>query len=263
MQAPINQSYITVVPVYKAELSLAEAYSLLQLKRLLVCNITLVCPKDLDVSAYLHYVPDLQIMRLPGEHFVSVQSYNALMLQPWFYERFAKDYAWMLVHQLDAFLLKNQILEFCELGYDYYGAPWRTGFPQYRFLFNRWPIKINARRFQVGNGGLSLRHLAETVDLLHRKRGHISNTFFMEDAFFGYWGSIDPSFHACPTEIAASFSLESHPEYWMNLTNTLPMGFHGHEVWSQDFYQPILHQTYAELIVAFPSLQKLTQAPYT
>ncbi len=252
MQAPINHSYITVVPAYKPELTAAETYSLLQLRQLLVRNITLVCPKDLDVSAYLSHVPDLQIIRLANEHFISVQSYNALMLQPWFYERFAKDYAWMLVHQLDAFLLKNKILEFCELGYDYFGAPWITGFPQYRFLLNRWPIKMNARRFRVGNGGLSLRHLEKTVDLLHRKQGHISNTFFMEDAFFGYWGSVDARFHACPIEIAASFSLESHPQYWMKLTNTLPMGFHGYGVWNQEFYKPLLDKAYAELATEFP-----------
>ncbi len=252
MQVPINHSYVTVVPAYKPELTAAETYSLLQLRRLLVRNITLVCPKDLDVSAYLSHVPDLQIVRLPEEHFVSVESYNALMLQPWFYERFAKDYVWMLVHQLDAFLLKNQILEFCELGYDYFGAPWITGFPQYRFLLNRWPMKMNARRFRVGNGGLSLRHLEKTVDLLYRKQGHISNTFFMEDAFFGYWGSVDACFHACPIEIAASFSLESHPEYWVKLTNTLPMGFHGYGVWNQEFYKPLLDKAYAELATEFP-----------
>ena len=91
----------------------------------------------------------------------------------------------MPVHQLDAFLLLNQIQKFCELGYHYCGAPWLIGFPKYRFLLNRWPIKMNGRRFQVGNGGLSLRHFEKTVDLLQRKQGHVSKTFFMEDAFFG------------------------------------------------------------------------------
>jgi hypothetical protein len=263
MQSSLSHSYVTVVPAYKAELTAAETYSLLQLRRLLVRNITLVCPKDLDVSAYLSHVPDLQIIRLSNEHFISVQSYNALMLKPWFYELFTNDYKWIFVHQLDAFLLTNQINEFCELGYQYYGAPWLIGFPKYRFLFNRHPIKINWRRFQVGNGGLSLRHLEKTVDLLQRKQDHVSKAFFMEDAFFGYWGSIDRSFHACPTEIAATFSLESHPEHWVKLTNKLPMGFHGYEVWSQDFYKPVLESAYAEIITEFPQLQKLVQASYT
>jgi hypothetical protein len=200
-------------------------------------------------------VSDLHVVRLPEEHFINVQSYNALMLQPWFYELFTSDYEWMLIHQLDAFLLSNQIQKFCELGYHYYGTPWLIDFPQYRTLFNRHPIKINRRHFQVGNGGLSLRHLEKTVDLLQRKQDHVSKAFFMEDAFFGYWGSMDEYFRACPVNIAATFSSESNPEHWVKLTNKLPMGFHGYEVWSQDFYKPLLDQAFAELSTEFPHLQ--------
>lgn len=42
---------------------------------------------------------------------------------------FAQDCRWMLIHQLDAFLLENQINTFCELGYDYHDATWSSGFP--------------------------------------------------------------------------------------------------------------------------------------
>lgn len=255
MQSFLSHSYVTVVPAYKTVPTPSEALALAQLKHLSVENITLVCPNYLDVSAYLALVSDLHVVRLPEEHFINVQSYNTLMLQPWFYELFTSDYEWMLIHQLDAFLLSNQIQKFCELGYHYYGAPWLIGFPQYRFLFNRHPIKINWRRFQVGNGGLSLRHLEKTVDLLQRKQDHVSKAFFMEDAFFGYWGSMDEYFRACPINIAATFSLESHPEHWVKFTNKLPMGFHGYEVWSQDFYKPLLDQAYAELSTEFPHLQ--------
>lgn len=253
MQPSTNHPYVTLVPAYQPIPAPSEVLALAQLKRLSVCNITLVCPNPLDVSAYLTLVPDLQVVRLPEEHFESVQSYNTLMLQPWFYNLFLDNYAWMLVHQLDAFLLTNQIHKFCELGYHYYGAPWLHGFPQCRFLFNRWPIKINHKRFQVGNGGLSLRHLEKTVDLLQRKQAHISKTFFMEDAFFGYWGSIDDHFKACPADIAATFSLESHPEYWVKLTEKLPMGFHAHRVWSPDFYKPLLDEAYTALSTEFPT----------
>ena len=262
MQPSLSHSYVTVVPAYRAVPTDSEVLALAQLKRLSVENITLVCPNYLDVSAYLALVSDLHVVRLSEEHFKSVQSYNTLMLQPWFYELFTCDYEWMLIHQLDAFLLTNQIQKFCDLGYHYYGAPWLIGFPQYRFLLNRWPIKINRKRFQVGNSGLSLRHLEKTVDLLQRKQDHVSKTFFMEDAFFGYWGSMDQYFRACPVNIAATFSLESHPEHWVGLTHTLPMGFHGHGIWSQDFYKP-LDQAFAELSTEFPHLQNKAQASYT
>ena len=85
----------------------------------------------------------------------------------------------------------------------------------------------------------------------------------MEDAFFGHRGSMDQYFRACPVNIAATFSLESYPEHWVRLTNKLPMGFHGYEVWSQDFYKPLLDQAFAELSTEFPNLQNKAQASYT
>ena len=42
----------------------------------------------MDVSACHALVSDLHVVRLPEEHFINVQSYNAIMLQPWFYELF-------------------------------------------------------------------------------------------------------------------------------------------------------------------------------
>ena len=248
------QRYITVVPIYKAELSKTEAFSLMQLRALKVENITLVCPEGLDLQNYFDLWPDLKVQRYSPEHFVNIQSYNNLVISTAFYDPFAKDYEYLLLYQLDAFLLSNRILEFCDQGFDYYGAPWKIGFPQYRFLLNRWPIKSNPKRFHVGNGGLSLRKIESTINLLRSKKDHISKTFFMEDAFFGYWGSLDSDFHACPPMLAAKFSLEMEPAYWMEKTGVLPMGFHGFEVWHQDFYSPLLQESYQKLSATYPQL---------
>ena len=252
--APLFQRYATTVPVYKTHLTKSEAFSLLQLRFLEVKNVTLVCPEGLDLSHYLDLWPDLNIQRYAPKHFVSVQSYNDLVISPIFYAPFAKDYEYLLIHQLDAFLLSNQINQFCNEGFDFYGAPWKMGFPQYRFLVNQWAIKLNTKRFHVGNGDLSLRKITSTLDLLARKEGHLSKTFFMEDAFFGYWGTLDDDFHACPPLLAATFSLEIDPNYWINQTGVLPMGFHGFEVWHPDFYQSLLQQCYGKLSAAYPLL---------
>jgi hypothetical protein len=222
-----------------------------------VQNVTLACPEGLDLTPYLHFWPELKVQRYATKHFLSIQSYNDLVISTAFYDPFAKDYSYLLLHQLDAFLLSNQILQFCDQGYDYYGAPWKIGFPQYRFLLNLWPIKINAKRFHVGNGGLSLRKIESTINLLQRKEGQISKTFFMEDAFFGYWGSIDSDFQACPPLVGAKFSLEMEPAYWIEKTGSLPMGFHGFEVWHQDFYGPLLQKSYIKLTETYPLLQNL------
>ncbi len=249
--------YVTTVPVYKAIPSQTEALSLMQLKALQVQNVTLVCPSGLNLSAYLKLWPELKVEYFDPKHFLSVQTYNDLVISPDFYTPFAQDYEYLLIYQLDAFLLSNSIEAFCDLAYDYYGAPWITGFPQYHFLFNRWPIRLNSRRFHVGNGGLSLRKIASSLDLLKRTAGHVSKTFFMEDAFFGYWGSLDPDFHACPPLVAAKFSLEMEPEYWIEKTGRLPMGFHGFEIWHKDFYNSLLKESYQKLFEAYPQLQNI------
>lgn len=256
MQTPLLQPYVTTVPVYKEIPSQTEAFSLMQLRLLEVQNVTLVCPEGLNLTHYLHLWPELNVKSYSPEHFSSVQSYNDLVISSAFYEPFATDYEYVLIYQSDAFLLSNQILEFCKAGFDYYGAPWKVGFPQYYFAFNRWPIRLNSKRFHVGNGGLSLRNIASTLDLLKRKEGHISKTFFMEDAFFGYWGSTDPYFHACPPQVAATFSLEMEPDFWMEKTGSLPMGLHGFEVWHRDIYDPLLKARYAKLSEAYPQLNQ-------
>ena len=263
MSTPSPQRYVTTVPIYKRDLSLSEARPLLQLRLLGVENVTLVCPEGLDLTEYMKLWPELGVQHYAPEHFVSVQSYNDLVISPAFYAPFTDQYDYLLIAQLDTFLLSNQIREFCDLGYDYYGAPWIKGFPQYRFLFNRWPIKINNKRFYVGNGGLSLRNIPKTMDLLARKEGHISKTFFMEDAFFGYWGSLDPHFQACPPLVAAKFALEMEPSHWMEQTGVLPMGLHGFEVWHKDFYNSLLQESYLKLQETYPHLLQPYQSEET
>ena len=263
MSTPFPQRYVTTVPIYKRDLSLSEARSLLQLRLLGVDNVTLVYPEGLDLTEYMKLWPDLGVQHYAPEHFVSVQSYNDLVISPAFYAPFADHYDYLLIAQLDTFLLSNQIREFCDLGHDYYGAPWIKGFPQYRFLFNRWPIQINNTRFYVGNGGLSLRNIPKTMDLLARKEGHISKTFFMEDAFFGYWGSLDPHFQACPPLVAAKFALEMEPSHWMEQTGVLPMGLHGFEVWHKDFYNSLLQESYLKLQETYPHLLQPYQSEET
>lgn len=46
------------------------------------------------------------------------------MLSAEFYDRFAA-YEYVLIYQLDAFVFADRLAEFCQMGYDYIGAPVR------------------------------------------------------------------------------------------------------------------------------------------
>jgi hypothetical protein len=247
-------SYVVAVPAYKEIPSLEERYALLQLRRLAIKNITLVCPVNLDVSNYQLLFPGIAIARFDSIHFQDLHHYNRLVSSVFFYQYFANDYQWLLMHQLDAFLLEDRIDYFCDLGYDYYGAPWRDGVDSPLFLFNRRLLKRWGSRFYVGNGGFSLRNISKTIHLLARKRNHITHQLFLEDMFFGYWGTHDPDFKACPPTIAATFALETNPRYWHAKSNALPMGIHAPMKWDPDFYSPLLKQHYDEIDLAYPLL---------
>ena len=129
--------------------------------------------------------PEIAIVRFDSIHFHYLHHYNRLVSSVFLYQHFANDYQWLLINQLDAFLLDDRIDYFCKLGYDYYGAPWKEGADSPLFLFNRRLLKRWGSRFYVGNGGFSLRQIHNTINLLIRKRNHISHHLLSEDLFFG------------------------------------------------------------------------------
>ena len=47
----------------------------------------------------------------------------------------------------------------------------------------------------------------------------------MEDAFLGYWGSINSDFQVCPSPVGAKFSLEMEPAYWIEKLGVYQLAF--------------------------------------
>jgi hypothetical protein len=78
---------------------------------------------SLDLSALARQYPPLSIESFPDENFRDISCYNRMLLNDEFYARFA-EYEYALIHQLDAFVFSDRLLEWCKLGYDYIGAPW-------------------------------------------------------------------------------------------------------------------------------------------
>jgi len=94
---------------------------------------------------------------LDDKNFESIHSYSALLLNKGFYEKFS-DYEYMLIYQLDSWVFKDELSQWCDKGYDYIGAPWFKGFSI---------AKENAKmRKFAGNGGFSLRKISTFVDML-------------------------------------------------------------------------------------------------
>lgn len=155
---------IIVIPIYSPILADSEKASLIQcIKVLNKYDISFVTFKNLDIKIYQEIVSQNRFAKIHYEYFDqsnfgSIGEYNKFCLTPEFYMRF-REYDYMLIYQLDAWVFNDNLLEWCKKGYDYIGAP----------IFDDWSSTI-PKMIGIGNGGFSLRRISYFIDLLTSKR---------------------------------------------------------------------------------------------
>lgn len=151
---------IIVIPVYKTLPDEAEKMSLLQCVKILGRHeMCLVCPQELDVTAYTELAGrSFLTERFERKYFQGIEGYNELMKGRGFYERF-EQYEYILIYQLDAWVFEDKLDYWCSKGYDYIGAPW--------FQFHR-NHEEGYDFMCVGNGGLSLRKVSKFLKVTDR-----------------------------------------------------------------------------------------------
>lgn len=150
-------------------------------------SLVIVKPESLNIRTILLKYPMLKTESFSDEHFVSLRSYNKLVLIPSFYLRF-RQYQYMLIYQLDAYVFKDELLYWANKGYDYIGAPWIPNvkvlqdersqrkllreYAWYMITGSEKRTKEEAFRYQVGNGGFSLRKISKMVKVtrFYRKK---------------------------------------------------------------------------------------------
>lgn len=203
-----EQLAVVVIPVYKVKLNEFEKVSLAQVRHVLRDWPTVfLAPESLNFD-FGNLGEGVQVERFPKKFFASRECYSELLLQPVFYERFI-NYEYMLIYQLDAFVFSDRLKEFCELGYDYVGAP----------CYNE---EWQTLHICVGNGGFSLRRTSKCIDVIKKSyaldfkipRGFVLRQF--EDLFFGFYASKkEADFHVPAADLAANFCIqESWKYYW-------------------------------------------------
>ncbi|AMS26257.1 hypothetical protein AEM51_03710 [Bacteroidetes bacterium UKL13-3] len=198
-------------------------------------------------------------------YFENIKGYNKLMIAPSFYKAF-KMYTFILIYQLDAFVFRDELKDWCNKGYSYIGAPWivkKNGLLEFD---------------DTGNGGLSLRKVRDHIKALHSfsyivspkklvkeyfqpKRSFkaylqlsfklvkqlisINNTYYLlndykfhEDYFWCKVVAKNFNWFKVPkAEEALKFSFELEPSYLFHLNNDqLPFGCHAWEKYEPDFW---------------------------
>lgn len=187
-------------------------------------------------------VDGLERKRFPGRYFRNPVTYSRLLLSRRFYEAFA-EYEYVLVHQLDALVFRDELEDWCERGLDYVGAPWLPG--------ESAPFVTEPA---VGNGGLSLRRVAAFLDVLeaagerHARRwvaGKTESEFEAhEDLFWSFEARrFKPDFRIATVEEALGFAFEVEPRRAFELAGgRLPFGAHAWAKYDRAFWEPFLDE---------------------
>ncbi|MFR9620915.1 MAG: DUF5672 family protein [Rikenellaceae bacterium] len=237
-----------IIPLYHDRLPDLELKLLRNnLERLASHTIVLLMPEGLALDGMREQfsVDDYPIVRVSPEWLGrknGVAGYNRMMLSAEFYELFC-DSEYILICQTDAYIDRDELLDWCSRGYDYVGAPWpmklKYNLPfikQYvqlrRWLRRDMSVILRQDLFdKVGNGGLSLRRVSKCVEVCRGYSAVVEefctseHNLYNEDVF---WAIIPKDLRYPSIEEALGFSIDMKPKYCFKLANgVMPMGVHG------------------------------------
>ncbi len=224
-----------VVPAYKCNLNLFEKISLQQLIKVLGnYPIYLIQPDTIELNYKELDGYNYKTCKFDKWYFQNTETYSELMLSPFFYERFL-DYEYMLVYQLDAFVFFAGLSDFCDMGYDYIGAP----------QYHSW-----TKDAVVGNGGLSLRKIDAVLNVTRNYEKIVREPYYKdyfrkwEDNFFSYCGGQKDVDFIVPDILKANtFSVVMDIENGIqNIPiNGLPFGTHAWHRLNFEFWKNIIN----------------------
>lgn len=229
----VGMDACVVVPIYRSEPSDVERLSLSQLiDRLGQYEIIAICSDGFDLGPYDGWLKGRKSVAFDRRFFTSRQSYNALVLDPRFYDAL-RNHERILICQTDAYVFEDQFAYWLEQPYDFIGAPFWANFG----------LDKEKGFIGVGNGGFSLRRTAAFMEILrcsrllrsrilHRREVRLleqaRRTGAPEDYFWGLEAHFLAPFRVPPVEEARYFSVETGLELigdWY--LDRVPFGCHG------------------------------------
>jgi len=252
-----------VIPFYKPVINNLEQAAFAQATKILSAHdIIIIKPNNLVLPDEVK--SDISVINFDNRYFKDISSYNELMLSEEFYRSFLR-YDFILIHQLDAFVFRDELMQWCSEGYDYIGAPWirEYDYPDIvkaikskiqRWTHAKFDVQKDGRpspmQFEnkVGNGGFSLRRVQKfhklCIDMQSEAKRYLSlnhDHYFNEDVFWGIEVNRKRKVLNIPSyKKALHFSIELFPERAMTINNNkLSFGCHA---WDKhlDYWRPII-----------------------
>lgn len=241
-----SQRVAVVIPIYQAELSAGEELSLQQCMQVLGhYPIIVMKPASLNLGHLLKIWPTLRFQDFEDSYFTGIAGYNQLLTSVHFYRVF-EHYEYILIHQLDAYIFKDELLEWCNLNLDYVGAPHLT--------LDHWRIRNKSLRSNIVeeqrvllNGGFSLRRIKGCIRLLQwyntvygRWKGNEDMLFSLQATRIKYLKYV---FRLPTWRQALGFAFEKHPAVCFAINGRqLPFGCHAWEKYDPKFWQPFIQR---------------------
>ena len=157
-----------VIPVYKESPSIDEQFSIRQTVKVLgQHDLALVCPNSLNITEYTELASEfhttLKVKCFQDQYFKDINGYNRLLLSPSFYQAF-KSYKYILISQPDAYVFRDELIEWCDEDYDFIGAP----------LIGQFTDTTFSETMRVGNGGFSLRNVQTALRYFNSRKNVFS-----------------------------------------------------------------------------------------
>jgi len=264
-------SIVVIIPIYK---SIPDQFELISFKQgidvLRKHTICIITYRTLDLLYYLNLLDkerlSYKIEYFEDKYFESILGYNRLMLSLEFYKRFSM-FDYMLIYQLDAYVFRDELDYWCNLHYDYLGAPW---------------INNGVVSSYGGNGGFSLRKISSFIKVLQTDKkivynprqliiqyekyklhvffnkiplitarifGYKNNSKFYiqfnnktEDVFWAYRARfIYSKFKVIEGDLAVKFAFEEYPSILYKYNNNqLPFGCHAWTKYDSSFWRDFI-----------------------
>ncbi len=255
-----------VIPFYKDTLTAYEQVALKQCHAVLSAYpVIAIKPQHLTLPVGSDVIPYADIISFDNRFFTGIAGYNALMLSEKFYAQFL-DFEYILIYQLDAFVFKDELAQWCSRDWDYIGAPWlrrpandnsvKKAFLQLQQVIST-TLNLKKRglpnKYQfenkVGNGGFSLRRVVKFYAVCLSMEEEIAyylanaNHQYNEDAFWSLEVNRRSKTLNIPGwQTGLKFAVEYHPQFAYRLNHRqLPFGCHDWDRYA-DYWRPIFKQ---------------------
>ena len=244
MKEITNKDVCIVIPIYKDNINNKlieyEIDSIRNTIRLMKnYDIYFLCNENLNTLWYKKIKSNSQQnIYFKYYNFKNREEYINMCLDYKFYKIFY-NYDYMLICQTDVWIFKDELLYWCNKGYDYIGAPNNVQNEGLNELFIKTHINHNCNDININedilhyNGGFSLRNIKSFYKICFEKESFIKsypNTFISshEDLFICYVLKTYLNFPSFKE--AGMFSLEQFFNkniYYKYFRNDLPFGCHG------------------------------------